>query len=65
MNLEIADRILLCETYRKKLTELLQEDDDTISYSIQKDLLNLYQNQIQEEETLLKEILNNIRSIQK
>ena len=64
MNLEVADGILQCEKYEKKLMALIEEDSFTLPYSIQEDFLKLCQNLIQEEKILLKEILYNIRSIQ-
>lgn len=65
MNPEVANKTLQCEKYEKKLMELIQEDRRMISYSIQKDFLMLYKNQIQEEENLLKAISYNTCTIQK
>lgn len=65
MDLTIAEKVMLCEEYGEKLRKLMKEDEDMISYSIQKDFLRYYQDQIQEEQTFLEQIIHHIRSMQK
>lgn len=63
MNREIDQSLTLCEEYGKKLLKTMAEDEKMSSLGLQKDLLRMYQEQLQEEKKEAEKLMGIIRTI--
>lgn len=63
MNREIDQSLTLCEEYGEKLLKTMTEDEKMISFGLQKDLLRMYQEQLQQEKKEAKKLIDIIGTI--